>query len=61
MVNRAQNGPGNLAKGWKYNLYTAVTRMYDTKSPALTAATCGYDTPSTIPMMAMAAVEGRWK
>ena len=57
LVSLAQKGPGIFARGWKYNLYTAVTTMYEKKSEAVSAATFGYDTPSATPMVAMAAAE----
>lgn len=53
----AQNGPGNFARGWKYNLYTAVAMMYEIESETLNAMTLGYDKPFATTANGMIAID----
>lgn len=53
----AQKGPGNFARGWTYNLYTATTTIYREKSKTDNASILGYEKLSMTILKAIDAIE----
>jgi hypothetical protein len=55
-VKRAQNGPGNFAKGWKYSLYMTMKMIYDRARDVASTQRLGYENSLSLPWRNMLGV-----